>query len=297
MYKRQVYIPARKGRGDSGRYGFVRFRRLEEANRSIQLLHGATIRDHKLHVARAKPKSGHKQSSSRPRSAPKTTEHRMAKRKLVWKPKSEVHLNKGALVRFSQEEQPFKLSLVGQTNEENEEWLRRSLVCTSPEPRDLATLSSVVMHGFDLCAKLRALSSLKYLLTFPIEDRMHEALSQQDELHQWFTEIKRWGPEEYCDSRKVWIVILGVPPHGWCWENFKQIAELWGNFICLGKSASIIDSFESMRVLIANKTFQRIDSEILLQLGFVVIESKFQRLKWLLNPVLRAKTVQTHSIQ
>ena len=272
-----VYIPPRKGREVTGKYGFVRFRRAEEANRSIQLFHGAFIRGHKLQVARANPKSGHKQSLSRLRSATKTTsrlwnankttEQGKAKRKWIWKPMSVNHLNNGTLVRFSQEEQPLKMSLNGQTNEENEQWLRRSLVCTSPEPRDLATLSSAVMHGFDPNVKLRALSCLKYILTFPTEDQMQAALSQEGELYQWFTEIKPWGPEEYCDSRKVWIVILGVPPHGWCWENFKQIAEIWGNFICLGRSTSFTDSFESMRVLIATKSFQRIESEILLQLG------------------------------
>ena len=277
-----VYISESKRKGVSGRYGFVRFSRVEEALRSIKLFHGMFIRGHKLHVAKARPKSRHKQpysskSKSRLSSAPKlnpslrfvrrNTAFGKLKRKMVRKPKNEEQLNKATLVHFSQEDQPLKLSLVGQTNEENEKWLRRSLVCTSPEPRDLATLSSAVIHGYDPNIKLRALSSLKYLLTFPSEDQMHAALSQQDELHQWFTELKAWGPEDYCDSRKVWIVILGVPPHGWCWENFKTIAELWGNFICLGKSVSQIDSFESMKVLIATKILQKIDSEILLQIG------------------------------
>jgi len=102
----------------------------------------------------------------------------MPKRRLEWKQKGEVHLNKGALIRSTQEEQPHRLSLVGQTNEENEAWLRRSLVCTSAEPRDLATLSSAIMHGFDQCIKLSALSSLKFLLTFSTKKRMDEALSQ-----------------------------------------------------------------------------------------------------------------------
>ena len=272
-----AYIPTRKGKGITGRYGFVRFRRPEEANRSIQIFHGTFIRGHKIHVARANPKSDYKQSpfrlrsatktSSRLRNAHKSSEHGKAKRKMVWKPKSEVHLNEGTMVRLSQEEQPLKVSLVGQTNEDNELWLRRSLVCTSPVPRDLDTLSSAIMYGYDPRIKLRALSCLKYILTFPTVELMQEALSQEQELYQWFTEVKPWGPEEYCDSRKVWLVIHGVPPHGWCWENFKQIAELWGIFICLGKSTSSNDSFEAMRVLIATKILQKIDSEILLHLG------------------------------
>jgi len=114
---------------------------------------------------------------------------------------------------------------------------------------------------------------------------MDEALAHQEELHQWFLDVKKSGTKESCDSRKVWIVILGVPLHGWKWENFKQIAELWGTFICLGKSASNTKSFEAMRVLIATSIFQRIDSEILFTLVHVGTESQLQKLKWLLNLV------------
>ena len=42
-------------------------------------------------------------------------------------------------------------------------------------------------------------------------------------------------------------------------------SELWGDLICLGKSSTITDSFEVMRVLIATRVFRRIDSKILLQ--------------------------------
>ena len=262
-----TYIPARKGRLGPGKYGFVRFRKVEEAVRSIQLFHGATIRGHRLLVARARPKQGIKKVSPWQKGDQWVAKQGPPIRKMEWKKKGDVPPNNGALIRFSQEEQPYKMSLTGQVNETNEDWLRRSLVCTSEEPRDLATLSSALMYGFDQCLKLSALSSLKFLLTFPTEERMVEALSHPEELHQWFTDVKKWGAEEYCDSRKVWIVILGVPPHGWCWENFKQIAELWGKLICLRKAASLTDSFESMRVLSATKNFQRIDSEILFTLG------------------------------
>ena len=93
---------------------------------------------------------------------------------------------------------------------------------------------------------------------------MEEALSNPGELHQWFECIKRWDVAECCDNRRVWIDILGVPPQGWKWENFKLIANLWGQLICLGKSTTNSKSYEAMRALIATDRFCRIDSEILL---------------------------------
>jgi len=166
--------------------------------------------------------------------------------------------------RFSQEDQPYKIRLVGQMNEQNMEWLCRSLVCTVAEPRDLAALSSAIMQGFGQCVRLSALSSVKFLLTFSSQKEMEEALSSLDELYQWFEFIKRWDIAKCCDNRRVWIDILGVPPQGWKWENFKLIAELWGQLICLGKSTNNTESFEAMRALIATDRFCMIDSEILM---------------------------------
>jgi len=68
------------------------------------------------------------------------------------------------------------------------------------------------MYDFDPCIKLSALSSFEFLLIFPSEERMVEALNQEEVLHQWFSDIKRWGVEDCCDSRKVWLNIVGVPP-------------------------------------------------------------------------------------
>ena len=124
------------------------------------------------------------------------------------------------------------------------------------------------MEGFGQGFRLTALSSFKFILTFSTVESMSEALEHQQELEQWFIDIKRWGNEECCDIRKVWLDVIGVLPYGWKWENFKQIAELWGRLICLGKSSSNTDSFEVMRVLIATKSFQRIEAEVLLTVGY-----------------------------
>jgi len=75
----------------------------------------------------------------------------------------------------------------------------------------------------DLCT-----SCFKFLLVFPTVEEMEESLLNHEELKTWFYDIKKWTSSDLCDARKVWIDIYGVPPHGWSWENFKKIAELWG---------------------------------------------------------------------
>jgi len=164
--------------------------------------------------------------------------------------------------------------LKGEVNEEFHTCLSRSLVCTSEEPRDLASLSSAIISGYGQCTKICALSGFKFILTFQSRDEMEEALRNHEELDHWFYDIKRWDKYDSCTIRKVWLEVIGVPPHGWKWENFKKIADIWGYLIYLGKSIAKTDTFESMRLLIETNILVRIDDDFVFTLedmGFRVI--------------------------
>ena len=92
---------------------------------------------------------------------------------MEWK-KKEVNIENGkaTILRFSQESQPYKLGLKGEINQEFYDWLRRSLVCTTDVPREFATLASAIMDGFGQRSKICALSSFKFILTFPTMELM-----------------------------------------------------------------------------------------------------------------------------
>ena len=254
-----TYVPDRKWWRKQERFGFVRFRKIQEAHACIRRFNGATVRGNKIQVAMARPKNRQKGpvSAERSRSTQK------------WQVRNG---NKGGETPREADsqhvEQSCMISLLGEKNVSIEEWLTRTLVCTTMESRDLAALASAISDGVGQYIKVAALSCHKFLLTFPTLEEMELALDNQIELEQWFVEIKRWGTEEVCDSRRVWLYIMGVPPHGWLWENFKQIAELWGEFICLGRSTNSIESFEVMKVLVATKVFQFIEGEVLLHIGY-----------------------------
>jgi len=257
-----VYLPHHQRFKSQGRYGFVRFHKLEDARRCIKLFNGGRVRGQRISVSMANPKK-QSQSYSRSRSIAQYREVQVTK---DWRRMG------GAGFRSKDkrggEEQSIHATITGQVNDEFEVWLARSLVCTTEDPRDLATLASAVMEGYGPGIKVSALSCCKFLLIFPTVECMTEALEHQEELEQWFIDIKRWGIEDCCETRRVWLDVIGVPPHGWMWENFKQIAELWGSLICLGKSSSNTDSFEVMRILIATKSMQRIEAVVLLEVGY-----------------------------
>ena len=261
-----TYIPL-KQRKDGRKYGFVRFRNEEDVRRCIKLFHGALIRGNEIIVSRAKPKrklqqifQGHQQQAHFiPRQRPR--------QKWVWRPKERKPIHNGEEVMFKDEVGRIEMAVTGETNEENEDWLSRSLVGRVEEPRDLASLSSALQCDFDPDVKIGALSSFQYLVTFPSETRMKEAFEQKEMLFQWFSDVKIWGVEDRCEARRVWLNIVGVPPQGWLWENFKKIAEVWGKLVCLGKQTKATDSFEVMRACIVTKLLQRISGEVVLLVG------------------------------
>jgi len=266
-----VYIPAKQKNRRNGRFGFVRFYTKEEARRSIELLHGRRIRGQRIGVFLAKPKrQTYYHSQSRPR-----IQQRQAKVRKEWRRKDKSGLEnveKSNKLQHQNQQgekgQNVHAVISGQVNNEMESWLVRTLVGTTAEPRDLATLASAILTGYSPEIKVSALSCNQFLLVFPTEEKMLEALHDQGELGQWFIEIRKWGMEVCCETRRVWLDVIGVPPHGWLWENFKQIAELWGRMICLGKSSSNTESFEVMRVLVATRVMQKIEAIVLLHVGY-----------------------------
>jgi len=78
--------------------------------------------------------------------------------------------------------------------------------------------------------------------------------------------VKNWDIYEACDSRRLWIEVFGVPPHGWSLRNFERMASLWGKLICLETSIDDTVCFDSMKILIESKSFQDVVGHIVLQI-------------------------------
>jgi len=122
------------------------------------------------------------------------------------------------------------MRLVGQRNEDFEEWLGRSLICTAEEPRDLATLSSAIMDGFGQCSKISALSSFKFLSTLPTKEGMIEALAHQEELQQWFLEIKNGALRIIVILGKCGLTLWEFPP------PWLEVGKFQANCRAVGKT-------------------------------------------------------------
>jgi len=147
-------------------------------------------------------------------------------------------------------EQDQLRTLKGKVNDTFLDWLSRSLICVSNEPRDLEMLSKLLVK--DDCSTVYALSKFKFILTFGTIDQMEVSLANHAVLDKWFYDVKKWDINEVCDTRRVWIEVFDVPPHGWTQQNFESIASMWGKLVCLETSIEDTISFESMRILIGS---------------------------------------------
>ena len=248
-----VYIPQKRTRRFKLRFGFVSFWRKEDAIMGMNMFNNTTITGNRVAVDMAKFQKGEK--SWRRQKVLRAPKQR-SKQNWKWEEKRCEGKERGSPVQTNQTTHTWQKTMIGEVNTDFEEWLKRSLVCTTEEPKDLATLTSAIIHGgYGRCTKICALSCFKYILTYPTEEAMKEALNNQEELKLWFYDIQRWSRCDSCETRKEWLEVFGVPPRGWCWENYNRISGLWGKLITLGKSIARTESFKSMKMLIATDVF------------------------------------------
>ncbi|KAJ8438760.1 hypothetical protein Cgig2_009878 [Carnegiea gigantea] len=192
----------------------------EDAVESVLMLHNANIQGQNIQVSIATYEVGRGSSfqhhaharrgihSDRHRINEEVSTKRWHAHNEIWRKKEQTEglSNKALSVRFGHESQPYESCLRGEMNSEFEECLSRSLVCTSEEPRDLATLASALINGFGQYTKLCALSNFKFILTFPRVPQMEEVLNNHDQLDRWFANVRKWDKSECCYMRRVVIV-------------------------------------------------------------------------------------------
>ena len=171
-----AYIPQRKLGRSRKRFGFVRFQRWQAAKRSVQMLNNTQIRGYRIWVEMAKyEKGGNRLNANRALRGNRQVANQCRQ---IWRKKeclSEKDKEGERLIEGEENRQRKPIlrdltgevlkELKGEVNREFHAWLSRSLVCTSTEPRDLASLSSAIISGYGQCTKICALSGFNFILT------------------------------------------------------------------------------------------------------------------------------------
>ena len=144
--------------------------------------------------------------------------------------------------------QQDKVARVVQVTKANEnlEWLERSLTCISDLPRDVDELRTEIQKAVSETILIRDLGKFSFLLTMESKEAKEKLkLDGQGCLSQWFSSINDWMEEDVCQSRRIWLEIVGIPIQLWNQQNIRKIAKNWGDVVFVEKDTAMKMSFAS----------------------------------------------------
>jgi len=151
---------------------------------------------------------------------------------------------------------------------DNLDWLERSLTCISSIPRDVEDLSRRINNAFSERILIRDLGKFKFLLTLESKEAKEKLRNEGEEcLKEWFSSINDWAEEDVCQTRRLWLEIVGVPIHLWSEINIRKIAENWGDVVFVEEETSTKKSFAAAKVVIDSMCLSPIEDEAILQVG------------------------------
>jgi len=157
---------------------------------------------------------------------------------------------------------------------DNLEWLERSLTCCSGTPRDIDSLRLMINNAFKEKIVVRDLGKFKFLLTMDSKETKESLKDEAKEmLNQWFYSFDDWEEADVCQTRRLWLEIVGLPIQLWSETNIRKIAELWGDVVLVDNETSTMESFASAKVVIDTLCMSPIEDEAIIQVedkGFTV---------------------------
>jgi len=99
-----------------------------------------------------------------------------------------------------------------ETVQDNLEWLARSLTCISDIPTDIDALIPTISKSFHEKIVVRHLGKFKFLLTTESQEVKERLKNDGEErLTQWFSSISDWAEDDVCQTRRLWLEIVGIP--------------------------------------------------------------------------------------
>ncbi|KAL4366696.1 hypothetical protein GQ457_05G034330 [Hibiscus cannabinus] len=255
-----AFIPAKKSK-TGFRYGFVRFLKLEDAERAISHLSGSVLYGNRLNasLARFSDKLEDRKSKQMKNNVLKNEEASKIISRTV-----------GNMSSDSQDSQmkPRLKRVLGHVEEEALKKLEKCLIGT------MATVCSTCQVQDRLQAWGLNDVTVKYMggCRFLIDIKDQEVKSKL-QLQEWailkevFSEVEAWTEVFHLPERTTWIQVTGVPLHCWNLTTFKRIVDYWGSLISLGENASQSIDCEKVTLLISTQHKGRINEVIEVEVG------------------------------
>ncbi|KAH7852824.1 hypothetical protein Vadar_029715 [Vaccinium darrowii] len=265
-----VFIPLKRSSGFNTKFGFIRFKKKEEASCAIDALDGLLIRNFRILVQfakRPKPtpssaKSFHKIQVGEHNGNLVHSDHR-------WNPKSGVDHPKQSsscppsyadILRGGSKVARPKLVEGFVTDVD---WLRKSAVGRLINYCYVNTLQDLFISNGIWDAHIRSIGGLNVLISFDSDELLNSFLLDKDNLlPKWFSTVEAWNNQTIKASRCVWISCFGVPLKAWCSSTFIEIGKLWGEVIRLDEMTENLFAFDKGRMFVLTDFLDRINEVV-----------------------------------
>ncbi|KAH7846637.1 hypothetical protein Vadar_016320 [Vaccinium darrowii] len=251
-----VFIPLKRSLGFKTKFGFIRFKKKEEATCAIDALDGLLIRNFRILVQFAKyPKS----TPSTVKSFQKIQvgdhngnlfDHRWIPKSGVDHPKQSTSGPPSYADILRGGSKVTRPKLVGGI-ETDVDWLRKSAVGRLINYCDVNKLQDLLISNSIWDAHVRSIGGLNVLISFDSVELLNSFLLDKDNLlPKWFSTVEAWNNQTIKASRCVWISCYGVPLKAWCSSTFIEIGKLWGAVISLDEMTENLFAFDKGRMLL-----------------------------------------------
>ena len=156
----------------------------------------------------------------------------------------------------------------GEVEEENMEWLERSIIGETIKPINFSLMVDRLLNEWRCITSVREMGAFKALVTFETKEDREEAMkSGMELLLQHFAEVRCWCEEEWCQTRRTWIECYGIPLHAWSKGNLKKVAEVWGSMVWLDRFTEEMKSLSVAKILIDTCMWQQIQGWVVLKIS------------------------------
>jgi len=246
-----AYVPAIQKARTNGRFGFIKVQDWEEGERLMQKIDGEKDRPKGIKVNWAK--------------YPRRRDFGKEAGQAVRRQDKRKERYQDELVRLSNSDKDTKVIAL-KAVEDNLWWLETSLICCSEEPRDVDLLKGWIKDAFQQNILVRDVGHYKFLLTVEskeAKDRLK--VEGLERLNQWFYSVSDWNETEVCQTRRIWIEIVGLPLQFWSEANIKTIAAKWGDVVLVEKESANLESLASAKVLIDTLSMKQIEGKAIIQ--------------------------------
>ena len=262
-----AYVPHIQRRRVQGRFGFIEVTSREQGDRVISEDDGKLFGHQRIRVqwARYLKRSRRSRRSMNTRLAMNNREQ-----STTWRATTQAkvsHMRKD-FVKQSRVDKQSRVAKVFKVEKvyENLEWLAKSLTCISDVPRDVEALRIAIQGAFSEKILVRDLGKYKFLLTVDSQEIKEKLKTEGEEcLKQWFSSVSDWTENDICQTRRIWLEMVGIPIHIWSEQNIKQIAGQWGDVLYVETDTSKMASFASAKVVVDTLCMNPIEDEAIIQ--------------------------------